>query len=349
MSKPGRHRQADNSPTCRRTFLKRNGLGLIGVLLATDLSALHQTEENMTTEHTNEDHNYEVIIIGGSYAGLSAGLAMGRSIRKTLIIDGGKPCNRQTPHTHNFITHDGDRPHAVAADAKRDVLKYPTVSFVNSLVTKVKGSDGAFELTTTDGNVYLAQKILFATGVKDIMPAIPGLAESWGISVIHCPYCHGYEVRSKRTGILANSPAVKEFVKMILNWTDQLTLFTNGPADFPVEEVTALGVDVVTKVISDIDHAEGYINHLNFSDGSKFELDALYYRAALEQHCKAPEEMGCVITDTGHIEVNQFQQTSVPGVYAAGDMASPFRAVSLATAQGTVAGAMMNHELINAH
>ncbi|MGE4512522.1 MAG: NAD(P)/FAD-dependent oxidoreductase, partial [Chryseobacterium sp.] len=143
------------------------------------------------------ENNFDVIIIGGSYAGLSAGMALGRSLRNVLIIDSEKPCNRQTPHSHNFITQDGKRPKEISDLAKEQVAKYETVSFFNGTVIKTSKNDNGFEVETSYGEKFTAKKIILATGLKDIMPDIEGFSECWGISVIHCPYCHGYEVKDR--------------------------------------------------------------------------------------------------------------------------------------------------------
>src|SRR5687767_8830866 len=148
--------------------------------------------------------NFDVIIIGGSYAGLSAAMALGRALRNVLIIDSGKPCNRQTPHSHNFITQDGNSPKQIASVAKEQVAKYNTVEFLDGLATTATKTEKGFEVSTQSGQQFFTKKIILATGLKDNMPAIPGFAECWGITVIHCPYCHGYEVRNVKTGVLGN-------------------------------------------------------------------------------------------------------------------------------------------------
>ncbi|MDN3595569.1 NAD(P)/FAD-dependent oxidoreductase [Zunongwangia endophytica] len=292
---------------------------------------------------------YDVIIIGGSYAGLAAAMTMGRSIRKTLVIDSGKPCNAQTPYSHNFITQDGEKPGAIASKAKQQVLAYPSVNFKEDLVNEVSGHDGNFKVSTRSNEHYQAKKIIFATGVKDIMPEIEGFQACWGIAAIHCPYCHGYEVRDKKTGILINDENALNFAKLILNWTDDLTIYSNGKARFNSEEIKNLGVHINEKAIQHIEHNKGYMSHLQFQDGSKSKLDALYHRTAYEQHCKIPEQLGCEITETGHIKVNEFQQTSIEGIYAVGDSSSPLRSVTLANASGAKAAFTLNHELIMAN
>ena len=297
------------------------------------------------TPKTNTSNNqWDVVVVGGSYAGLSAAMTLGRSVRPTLVIDSGAPCNQSTPHTHNFITQDGVPPAALAQRAREQVLHYPTVTVKEDRVVEVQGDDHHFRLRTEAGDTVHAKKVLFATGVNDIMPAIPGFAACWGISVIHCPYCHGYEVKEKPTGILTNGEAALDFGRLISHWTDDLTIFTDGEPTFDVR--ASANVNVVDRKIARIEHQNGYIKQLTFQDGSSAALDALYARPAFRQHCDIPEKLGCQLTEPGHIEVDSFQKTSVPGVYAAGDNTDFARAVSVATAAGTKAGASINHALI---
>src|SRR5688500_3542764 len=138
-----------------------------------------------------EKNSFDVIIIGGSYAGLSAAMALGRSLRNVLVIDSGNACNKQTPHSHNFITNDGNTPAEIAKKAKEQVMQYDTVKFLTGLATIARKSESGFEIETQNGEVFRSAKLLISTGISDIMPPIQGFAECWGISVLHCPYCHG--------------------------------------------------------------------------------------------------------------------------------------------------------------
>ena len=175
----------------------------------------HKAMTNMNT--------YDVIIIGGSYSGLAAGMALGRALRTVLIIDSGKPCNKQTPHSHNFITQDGKTPKEISTLARQQVEMYDTVKFISGLATNGTKTENGFEIQTSSGETFGAKKIIFATGIRDMMPNINGYAECWGISVLHCPYCHGYEIRNERTGILGNGEYGFEFSQLISNWTKDLT------------------------------------------------------------------------------------------------------------------------------
>ncbi len=295
------------------------------------------------------NNRYDVIIVGGSYAGLSAAMSLGRSLRKVLIIDSGLPCNRQTPHSHNFITHDGETPKAIADKAREQVLKYATVSIQSGLAVSATKVENGFELTTADGAVLATRKLLFATGVKDLMPAIPGFAECWGITVIHCPYCHGYEVKQERTGIMSNGDIGFEFSKLINNLTKELTLFTNGKSTLSLEQQEKLqkhNIAVVETEIAGFEHRNGQLEQVLLKDGSAMPLKAMYAKPSFEQHCDIPVQLGCALTEQGYIAVDMLGRTSVPGVYGAGDNTAMMRAVSLAVAGGGMAGAGINKELV---
>lgn len=296
-----------------------------------------------------KNKDFDVIIVGGSFAGLSAAMALGRALRNVLIIDAGKPCNRQTPHSHNFLTQDGNTPAEISALAKSQVLAYPTVQFESDTVIDISGTNNDFTVTTESGGIYKSRKILFSTGVKDFLPQIPGFADSWGISVIHCPYCHGYEYKGQDTGILANDDMAIDFVRLIGNWTQKLTLFTNGKAVFDkklFEEILIPGFQIVEKEVSELVHVSGHLKSIIFKDGSVQEIDALYARVPFVQHTDIPVKLGCELSKAGHIKVDEFGKTGIPGIYASGDNTSRLRAVSSAVAAGTAAGAFLNHEMI---
>ncbi|MEJ7558141.1 MAG: NAD(P)/FAD-dependent oxidoreductase [Pedobacter sp.] len=293
---------------------------------------------------------YDVIIIGGSYAGLSAAMALGRSLRKVLIIDSGLPCNRQTPQSHNFITHDGQHPAVISATAKSQVLGYKTIKSINDTAVSISGKNNEFEAVTLAGKKYDAKKLIFATGVKDIMPNIKGFAECWGISVLHCPYCHGFEVAGQNLAVLANGELAFEMGKMIHHWSKNLTILTNGKSTLTTDQTDKLQrnkISIIENEITSFEHENGTIKHVVFKDKPAVDFKAIFAKIAFEQHTNIPETLSCELTDTGYTKVDDMQRTSVTGIYAAGDNTTPMRALSAAIAAGTMAGAMMNKELIN--
>lgn len=292
---------------------------------------------------------YAVVIIGGSYAGLSAALTMGRSLRKTLIIDEGKPCNRQTPHSHNFLTQDGSTPKEISDTARSQLSKYESVVFYKGTAISAKKIQGGFEIITSKGDVFKSKKLVLATGIKDLMPNIDGFAECWGISVVHCPYCHGYEIRDKKTAIIANGERAFHLASLVSNLSKEITLLTSAPQSFDEQQLIKLkqhDIQIIEKEIAGIEHRNGYLEKVVFKDGSSEGFECAYASLPFEQNSTIPMELGCKLTEGGHIEVDSMQRTSIEGVYACGDNSSMMRSVALAVYGGNITGAHMNSELV---
>lgn len=296
-----------------------------------------------------KEKEFEVIIIGGSYAGLSSALALGRSLRKVLIIDNGKPCNRQTPNSHNFLTNDGKTPREISTEAKQQVEKYTTVSFYEGLAVDGAKTENGFEITTRSNQTFKAKKVVFATGIKDVMPGISGFSECWGISIIHCPYCHGYEVRNQKTGIFGNGDYAFDFSKMVNNLTKDLTIFTNGKSTLTEDQSKKLnnkGIKIIETEIDRFEHENGYLKNVVFKNGTKHSMKAMYSKVPFAQHSDIASKLGCEMTEEGYITVDDFQKTSVQGIFACGDNTTPMRSVATAVFTGNVSGAVANKELV---
>ncbi|WP_018611736.1 NAD(P)/FAD-dependent oxidoreductase [Segetibacter koreensis] len=296
-------------------------------------------------------HNkqYDVVIVGGSYSGLAAGMALGRALRNVLIIDSVNPCNKQTPHSHNFLTNDGKSPKEIVTLAKDQVQMYETIELLDALLVGGIKTESGFEVQIETGETFSTKKLVFATGIKDIMPEIPGFAECWGISVLHCPYCHGYEVRHQKTGILANGETAFELSPLISNWTNDLTLYTNGKSTLTMQQVEKLqkhNINIVETVIEQLEQQNGYIENIIFKDGRKAPVKALYARLPFIQHSSIPEVLGCEITTEGYIKIDESQRTTITGIYACGDSTTRMRTVANAVSMGTTTGLMVNKELI---
>ena len=327
----------------RREFIKQGGLAMIALSLPSNLPIF------LNYNNMKDKKHFDVIIIGGSYSGLAAGMALGRALREVLIIDSGKPCNRQTPHSHNFITQDGNSPKEIATLAKQQVEKYNTVNFFNGVAKKGAKIQEGFEIETESGETFIAKKLIFATGIKDIMPKIEGYAECWGISVIHCPYCHGYEVRNENTGILGNADYGYEFSSLISNWTNDLTLYTNGKSTLSSEQTMKLEkhmIKIVEDEIQKLEHKNGSLQNIIFKNGNKTPIKALYAKCPFEQHCKIPETLGCELTVEGYLRISVFQRTTTNGIYACGDNVTRMRTVANSVSMGTTTGMIVNKELI---
>lgn len=292
---------------------------------------------------------FDVIIVGGSYAGLSAAMSLGRALRKVLIVDAGKPANRFTPHSHNFITHDGKPPGEIAALAGQQVIAYSSVKRITGFVTDAKTENHGFTVRLDNGGEYACSKLIFATGIIDLLPNIAGFTDCWGKSVLHCPYCHGYEVRNAKTGIIGNGDYAFEFGALISNWTHDLTVFTNGVSTLTLEQTSKLSrhnIQIVETKIKALQHEQGYLKSIAFEDGGLISLSAIYTRPEFKQHSDAPAQLGCELTQDGYIKIDASQETTVPGVFACGDNVTRLRTVANAVSMGTTAGMMVNKALI---
>ena len=293
--------------------------------------------------------NFEVVIIGGSFAGLSAAMSLGRALRNVLIIDSGMPCNRQTPHSHNFITQDGKTPKQISTIAKEQVSQYENVKFFNGIAVQAIRTEKAFEIKTQAGDLFYSKKLIVATGLRDVMPDIGGFAECWGISVIHCPYCHGYEVKNEKTGILGNSDYGFEFSRLVNNWTKDLTLYTNGKSTLTAEQTQKLkkhNISIVEDEIQNFEHKNGQIQNIVFNDNTKTPITAIYARPTSTQHSEIASQLGCELTEQGRVKVDMSQKTTIAGVFACGDCSNSSRDIALAVSSGLVAGGTCNKELI---
>ena len=182
------------------------------------------------------------------------------------------------------------------------------------------------------------------------MPAIEGFAECWGRSILHCPYCHGYEVKNEPLGVMINGEYAGEYAGLIRHWSRNLTFFTNGPAALPDEQRTTLRhmrIPVVEVPLVSIAHQNGMMTAIHLQDGSRMDLSALFAPVYTRQHSDLAQQLGCELTPMGLVVVDAFGKTRVPGVFAAGDNSSPMRQLAVASAAGTTAGAFLNRELVN--
>ncbi len=275
-------------------------------------------------------------------------MTLGRSLRETLAIDAGKPCNRQTPHSHNFLTQDGSTPKEISEIAKSQVSKYDSVKFYNGLAVKGKQSKGGFEVTTEKGDVFTSKKLVLATGIKDVMPDIKGFSECWGISVVHCPYCHGYEIRNQNTAIIANGDRTSHLVSLVHNLTKDITILTSGIKDFEEDDLKTFklnNIQIIEKEILSIEHRNGQIEKIVFKDGSSKNFDCAYGPVPFKQNSTIAKDLGCETDENGYLIVDWMQKTTIDGVFACGDNSTFMRSVANAVNSGNTAGAMINGEL----
>ena len=291
---------------------------------------------------------HDVIIVGGSYAGLSAGLQLARARRQVLVIDAGQRRNRFAATSHGFLGQDGKAPEVIAAEGRSQLMEYPTVTWLQDNAVQVIEQLGGFSVSTLLNGRFHAKRLILATGVIDDLPAIDGLAERWGKHVFHCPYCHGYELNQGRIGVLATSPLAMHHALMLPDW-GTTTLFTNGIFTPDAEQQAQLdrrGVCVESGVVRCI---SGERADLHLDDGRVFNLDGIFTMSRTRISPLA-EQLGCELADgpTGaYLHTNETRQTSVPGVFACGDVSLAAGSVALAVGEGVRAGVGAHFSLIN--
>jgi thioredoxin reductase len=297
---------------------------------------------------------HDVIIIGGSFAGLAAALQLARARRNVLVADAGQPRNRFASHAHGFLGQDGRPPRALLDEARRQLLAYPSVRLRAGEVTAVVGALDRFVVTFADGEPALARRLILATGVADLLPDVPGLRERWGEGVVHCPYCHAYELADKRLGILATGPAALHQAQMLPDWSSRVTLFTNGAIAPSAEERDALerrNVRVAETPVVEVLGTERSVDAVRLADGALVPIDGLFVAAQTTLATPFAERLGCAIEAGPQgplIATDLFKATTVAGVFAAGDAARQPHSISLAVADGAMAGIGAHRSLFTA-
>lgn len=290
---------------------------------------------------------FDVIVIGGSYAGLSAAMQLARARRRVLVIDAGQRRNRYAQHSHGFLGQDGREAAAIAADGRAQLMKYPTVRWIEGSATQASQTAQGFRVTLGDGGAFSAARLLLATGVVDELPPIAGLAERWGSSAFHCPYCHGYELMEGAIGVLATGPLSIHHAMMLPDW-GRVTFFLNGafePDEAQLAALAARGVAIErTPVRAIAGHAA-----VQLLDGRSLEMAGLFVLTRTHSGSPLAEQLGCEVEQgpTGtHVRVDGMKASSVAGVFVCGDAARMFGNVALAVADGALAGAATHQSLI---
>lgn len=300
-----------------------------------------------------QSDQFDVIVVGGSYAGLSAALALGRARKRVLVIDAGRRRNRFVRTAHNFLGQDGRAPEAIVRDARAEVAAYPTTAFIDGVAVAAAQRDTGFIVTMEDGSTHTADRLILAIGVEDELPDLPGLRGGWGNGVFHCPYCHGYEVAGQRLGVLAFEATATRLATMIPEW-GPTTFLTNGTIILGASERDALegrGVVIEDTAVSAVLNGDKGVAGVRLGDGRVIGLDALFIIAPTRPASPLAEQLGCAIDDTPlgpTIRVEPLGQTTVPGVYAAGDAAQFDKSLAGAVASGRLAGTMAHHSLLAA-
>jgi thioredoxin reductase len=297
----------------------------------------------------------DVIIVGAGPTGISAALLLGRSLKHVLVIDSGQPRNAVSHAANGFFSRDGIAPSDLLQIGRAQLQKYETVKYQTGKVIDAKPfgtasekNDG-FQVMLDTGEQFITRKVLLATGVTDQLPPIPGFTELWGTSVFHCPYCHGWEVRDQPLAIYGKGEAGFEMAEHLTGWSRDLVLCSDGDAglsDEQRQQLSTWGIELREEKIARLEQENGTLTGIVLRTGEVIPRSGIFVQPQPQQHSDLAKQLGCNLADNGAVQVGEDKQTSVPGVYAAGDTAVLFSAISIVVAEGTTAGVFINRSLI---
>lgn len=303
-------------------------------------------------KNETDSNSMDVVIIGGGAAGLNAALVLGRARRMVTVIDEELPRNRVTNESHGFLTRDGISPTEFRRISKEQILKYPTVSFKTETVIAVSGSNGNFRVETESGSIIQSRKVLFATGMKDILPNIEGLAEVYGTSAFVCPFCDGWELRDRHLSVIGTNEMVLHLVKLLTGWTNHITLLTNEMQFLSKEQLIDLenhSIRVIHNQIKNIESTNGMVKRINFISEVALPCEGIFFVPKLVQASSIPASLGCKVSDEGPFHtliIDEMGRTNVEGIYSAGDSASRYHQLIAAASSGGLAAGTIQLDLI---
>ena len=290
---------------------------------------------------------YDVTIIGGGPAGLSAALLLGRCMRKVILFDSGQYRNSYSDAMNGFLSRDCTNPQEFLKMSRADLGKYE-IEIKSKEIIKARRDNKLFEVTDSDNNIYLSRKLLIATGVQDRWPKIPGIEPFYGKSVHHCPYCDGWESRNKPLGAYGKGRDAFGLSLSLKTWSSDVTLFMDGLRNLRKEDAAVLERNNIKVCTAPIERVEGEGKHLKrviLKGGSTLPCEALFFSTGHDQSSKLGIELGCDFTSKGVVRTYKNQQTNIHGLYVAGDAAREMQLVIVAASEGTKAGVMINKEL----
>ncbi|EST20726.1 NAD(P)/FAD-dependent oxidoreductase [Streptomyces roseochromogenus] len=306
-----------------------------------------------------ENNRYEAVVVGGGAAGLSAALVLGRARRHTLVVDAGEPRNAPSAHMQGYLSRDGMSPAEFLAVGREEIARYG-VELVRDRVVDAGKDAGGFTATLAGGRTVRARQLVIATGLKDELPEVPGLAERFGRDVVHCPYCHGWEVRDLPTGVLATSPLSVHQALMVTQWTKDVRFFLHEMSeseltDDDLRRLAAAGVAVVPGKVAELVVTDDRLTGVRLTGGTPSGEDTVHDREVLYVAPRAVPNndllvrLGAELRETpfgSYPVIDERGLTSVPGLWAAGNASGFAEQVINAASRGYRAGAALNAELL---
>ena len=289
--------------------------------------------------------DYDVVVVGGGAAGLNAALVLLRARRTVVLVDAGAPRNAPATHMHGFLSRDGMPPRELLAAGRSEVSGYGG-SLIDDTVV---GIEPGFHVRLANGSQLGARRILVATGLRDELPDIPGVRERWGRDLLHCPYCHGYEVRDQPLGVLGGAPEAVQHALLMRQWSPDVTLFSHTGALTPEqrEQLTVRGIRIVegrvARLVVDRDQLQG----VELSDGTVVPRAVVFVRPRFVPNADLLTGLGCAVDENGWMVHDPAGRTSVAGVWVAGNAADPRAQVITAAGQGSAAAIALNADLVD--
>jgi thioredoxin reductase len=292
---------------------------------------------------------FEVIIVGGGPAGLSAALILGRCRRRVLICDAGRPRNAASRCLHGFLTRDGIAPGDFLRLGREQLEPYETIKQVAMEVSDARLIPEGFEVSLPNGECFSTRKLLLATGVTDDLPDLPGLAPFYGQSVFHCPYCDGWEMRDQPLAVYGSGEHGSGLALELTLWSRDLVLCTDGPSQLSEAKLQRLAhhkIQVNENRIERLRGNAGVLEHIEFRNGESLARRGMFFSTGQRQASGLPKKLGCEFTEQGCVWTGEYEKTSVPGLYAAGDASRLVQFVIVAAAEGAQAAVAINKELL---
>ena len=293
-------------------------------------------------------NHYDVVVVGGGAAGLSAALVLSRARRTVLVVDAGAPRNAPAAQMHGFLSRDGLPPADLLAVGRAEIETYGATVTSGTVAHLVRHAPSGFTVVLADGQQVEARRVLVATGLRDELPDVPGLAERWARDVLHCPYCHGYEVRDQRLGVLWNGPETVRYAQLVRQWTHDLVLFAPAGvltyADRCELVAQAIGIveGGVTRLRVDDDRLQG----LELDDGRTVARDALFVPPRFVPNGELLGRLGCTVDERGWVVTGPNGATSLRGLWVAGNVANPRAQVITAAGEGSATAIALNADLV---
>jgi thioredoxin reductase len=293
-------------------------------------------------------NEYDVAVVGGGAAGLSAALVLVRARRAVVVIDAGTPRNAPAAHMQGFLSRDGMPPTELLAAGRAEVAGYGG-HLVSGTVTDVRRDDGGFELTLADGQAVSARRVLVTTGLRDELPDLPGVRERWGRDLLHCPYCHGHEVRDQRLGVLGGNPDAVQHALVVRQWAADVVFFTHTGTltTDEREQLVARGIGVVDGPLGRLVVEDDRLHGVELADGRFVRRDAVFVRPAFTPNSDLLTGLGCETHDNGWVIADPTGHTSVTGVWVAGNAVNPRAQVITAAGEGSAAAIAINADLVD--